>query len=449
MTRSLCLILFAFSGVAVGTVDAQTVSLTNATLFRTDSTGTNLNNSGTVVLRGAWTSVVNQQNIPGNYGAQLFLSTVPNPGAGDFISPALSMTATLDPGVHTFYFWADSDDTQGGSAAFGLNLFLNGAGSLSPSISAYVAPGAGQTVNPDSSTICTAGFDFRCAHGAGTLSVVFSPSTTVTLSDFKILGVGGASASPSCVDLVGSAPILPPPHADGICDTYGQFTLTVSATYYFAQFAIGGGWQTTLTYINYSLQPVTCVTTFFFDSGAPQSNPFGGSTSSSRMDMLQPGQTIHAQSQADLNAPVTQGWAKATCNGPLKASVLYRLYQQGAPIGEAGVNGMTAAATKFVTFGETKTGVAYANPSSSQSAVVTFTIISSGVKLGSTSLTLAPGAHGAAYLGPLLGVSSFTGFVEITSSIPIISLSLNNEAFPAFSSLPPGELSDSTSLVFQ
>ena len=35
------------------------------------------------------------------------------------------------------------------------------------------------------------------------------------------------------------------------------------------------------------------------------------------------------------------------------------------------------------------------------------------------------------------------------SSIPIISLSLNAEAFPVFSSLPRGELSDSTSLVFQ
>ena len=155
-------------------------------------------------------------------------------------------------------------------------------------------------------------------------------------------------------------------------------------------------------------------------------------------------------SKADLNAPVAQGWAQAMCNGPIRASLLYRLYQQGVPAGEAGVNAMTVPATKFVSFAETRTGVAYANPSSTQSALVTFTVVSSaGVKLGSTSLTLLPGGHGAANLGPLLGLQNFTGFVEVTSSVPIVSLSLNFEAFPVFSSLPPGELSDSTALATQ
>jgi len=93
--------------------------------------------------------------------------------------------------------------------------------------------------------------------------------------------------------------------------------------------------------------------------------------------------------------------------------------------------------------------VAYGNPSSTQSAMVTFTVIGGGAKLGSASLTLPPLCHGAVNLGPLLGVANFVGFVEITSSIPIISLSLNAEAFPVFSSLPPGELSDPTRLLFQ
>jgi len=56
-------------------------------------------------------------------------------------------------------------------------------------------------------------------------------------------------------------------------------------------------------------------------------------------------------------------------------------------------------------------------------------------------------AHGAANLGPLLGLSSFTGFDKITSTIPIISLSLNAEAFTVFSALPPGDLPGSTVLV--
>ena len=54
-------------------------------------------------------------------------------------------------------------------------------------------------------------------------------------------------------------------------------------------------------------------------------------------------------------------------------------------------------------------------------------------------MTLPAGAHGAQNLGPLLNVASFQGSVTITSSQPILSLSLNAEASPSFSSLPAGE----------
>ena len=40
----------------------------------------------------------------------------------------------------------------------------------------------------------------------------------------------------------------------------------------------------------------------------------------------------------------------------------------------------------------------------------------------------------------LFGLTSFTGSIEVTSTEPIVSLSLNFEADPVFSSLPPGEL---------
>ena len=111
---------------------------------------------------------------------------------------------------------------------------------------------------------------------------------------------------------------------------------------------------------------------------------------------------------------------------------------------------MTTPATKFVTFADAATGVAYANPSTTQPALVTFTVVSStGGKLGATSLTLPPGGHGAANVSPLLGLANFVGFVQITSSVPIVSVSLNAEAFPVFSSLPPGQLNDSTELLFQ
>ncbi len=99
----------------------------------------------------------------------------------------------------------------------------------------------------------------------------------------------------------------------------------------------------------------------------------------------------------------------------------------------------TSPASQFVTYADQTTGVAYANPSPG-SAVISFTARNgSGSVMGTGSLTLAPGAHGQANLGPLLGISSFQGSVTITSLEPIISLSLNAEAFPSFSSLPPGD----------
>jgi hypothetical protein len=112
------------------------------------------------------------------------------------------------------------------------------------------------------------------------------------------------------------------------------------------------------------------------------------------------------------------------------------------------VNAETAPTTEFATFAQTATGVAFANPSTTQSATITFTVYSAtGTSLGSQSVTLGPLAHSSANVGPLLGLQSFTGFVKIASSIPIISLSLNAEAFPVFSSLPPGDLPSSTPLV--
>ena len=80
-----------------------------------------------------------------------------------------------------------------------------------------------------------------------------------------------------------------------------------------------------------------------------------------------------------LSAPFAAGWARAACSGPVKASLLFRQYDSaGLPTGEAGVNAAAVPATRFVTFaeqavGQPGTGVAYANPSATAEAVVTFT----------------------------------------------------------------------------
>ena len=226
---------------------------------------------------------------------------------------------------------------------------------------------------------------------------------------------------------------------------YPEPGLELSKLYYFPHIALGEGWQTTLTYVNYLTQAVTCETSFFSDFGDPLVVPFFGMADSERTDNIPPGGTIHEETAADPNATGVTGWARAQCSGPVQASALFRLYQDGAPQSEASVVAMTEPASRFVTFADQDTGVAYANPSA-EIATITFTgKDAQGTIVGMPLIMLAAGEHGATSLHKLPGLESFTGSVTITSSVPIISLSLNFEAYPpAFSSLPPGQLGNAT-----
>ena len=217
--------------------------------------------------------------------------------------------------------------------------------------------------------------------------------------------------------------------------------------YYFPHLAVGASWQTTITYINFSSQEVTCQTDFLSDQGTPLMVSFADKgTVPSRTDVLLPGGSVHQETNVELNAPFAPGWARATCSGPVKASLLFRLHNsEGVPIAEGGVNAAAVPATRFVTFaeqgeGKQGTGVAYANPSATE-AVVTFTARDAdGQMLASVDKNLSPNGHAAQNMAPLFALSSFTGSLEVTSTVPIVSLSINAEAAPVFSSLPPGEL---------
>ena len=222
-----------------------------------------------------------------------------------------------------------------------------------------------------------------------------------------------------------------------------------STTYYFPHLAVGASWQTTITYINYSPEEVTCQTDFISDHGSPLMVSFAElGTVDSRTDVLPPGGSVHQETDVELSAPLAPGWALANCSGPVQASLLFRLYNsEGMPVAEAGVNAATVPATRFVTFaeqgeGKNGTGVAYANPSDT-AALVTFTARDAdGEVLAIEDLMLPPNWHGAQNMPTLFDLSSFTGSLEVTSTEPIVSLSLNFEAAPVFSSLPPGETID-------
>jgi hypothetical protein len=206
------------------------LALTGATLFDADASGNNLNGTGNAVAHGAWTTVLDQQTSAGDYGGELFLTQVPNPTDSDFLSPSAALSIPLSPGTNTIYFYCDGNDPLGGSQAFGLNLFLDNAGPVSPGLSGYTPyPGTPGTLQADSSTN-TAGYNFQFAAGAGALTYTRG-GQAITLSDFEVTAVGGPGGD-STVELVSStysAPYTPPPSdPNGDTDTYGQFTVTVA-----------------------------------------------------------------------------------------------------------------------------------------------------------------------------------------------------------------------------
>ena len=223
---------------------------------------------------------------------------------------------------------------------------------------------------------------------------------------------------------------LPPGQADA---TAGP------ATYYFAHIAAADVWRTTFTYVNASTLSATCITTFFSDSGSPLALRFGGTAVTSTSDTIPAGGVARRQTDAQPALAVVTGWAIARCTTPVKASALFRRYSGSTPLAEASVLAMNAPASQFVTYADQLTGVAYANPSASPATITLTAGKAGGGTVAATTVTLPPGAHSAANLGPLLGVASFQGSVTITALQPIVSLSLNSEAAPEFSTLPPGE----------
>jgi uncharacterized protein (TIGR03118 family) len=399
-------------------------------------------------------------SVPFAQGSVLTRVDILQPGGSVHDQSTAAATAALSQG------WAEASCTGPVEASLLYRLFQSGTAAGEASVSAE-AGGSSKFVtfaqtatgvayaNPSTTQSAVVTFMALSAAGAqlGSTTLTLAPLAHSAFNVGPMLGLTNFTGSlqvTSTVPIVSLSlnaeafPVfssLPPGDLPAVPPTGPQ-------TYYFSQLAFGGGFQTTLSYINYGSQAVTCTTNFLSDSGGTLLMPFAQGTISSRVDTIPAGGSVHDQTTASLTASVSQGWATASCTGPVQASLLYRLYQSGSPIGEASVNAETAPTTEFATFAQTATGVAYANPSTTQSASVTFALFSAaGTPLGTKIVTLGPLAHTAANLGPLLGLPNFTGFVEIISNIPIVSLSLNAEAFPVFSSLPAGDLPASTVLV--
>jgi len=432
--------VFAASTSAVLT---QKVSNTTTTTTTTTSLMSSLNPS-TVDQSVTFTATVTPDGSGTPTGSVTFKDGGATLGSGNLSGGEASYsTSSLSAGTHSITAVYGGDTNFSGSTSSALSQKVNSAsstgGTTSTSLSSSPNPAtAGQAVT-FTATVTPNG------SGTPTGSVSFEDGSTM-LGRAELSG-GQASYTTSSLS-VGPHSITASYGGDANFSSSTSETLTEtitsgssgSATYHFAHLAFGGGWQITLTYVNYGPQSASCQTTFYSDSGKALNVPFTDITASTRTDHLAGGADIHVQTQWDGNTSLLTGWAEAQCTAPVKASLLYRLIANGVAQGEAGVNAMTALATEFVSFAQTATGVAYANPSA-EPANVTLTVLDvNGNQLGSKTITLQPNQHGAANIGPMLELGSFTGSVQIVSTQPIAVLLLNAEAYPVFSSLPPADL---------
>ncbi|MBN2438731.1 MAG: hypothetical protein JXL20_09035, partial [Deltaproteobacteria bacterium] len=211
-------------------------------------------------------------------------------------------------------------------------------------------------------------------------------------------------------------------------------------TYYLPHIATGGEWRSLFTYVNSGTSSVNCTARFYSDTGDPLYIPIDGGIRAEWSTSIPAKGTIHTLTDPGSASTIQQGWAICECSGPVKTNLIFRRFSGSTPNAEAGVNAATTGATRFVTFAEKLTGIVLTNPSNN-SATVTLTVYHhNGDLLVSKNTSLGPGFHQAFNLQNFVTIpEGFWGSVVITSNRPILSFSLNFEANPVFSALPPGE----------
>jgi uncharacterized repeat protein (TIGR01451 family) len=354
------------------------------------------------------------------FNAQITAVNIPNEGSGGRGSGSVRF---LPPGLAP-------------------GLTIAGTSSISRNTITYTL----RYMNTGLTTISNATIAFPLSEGTTLVSATGGGTLTgnTVVWNLGTLAANAAGSVKLIVRINGTAPVSPVIYTiggDGAPLVSG--TPDTSQIYYFPHLAINGQWRTTLTYLNTSNQSISCATHFYSELGTPLSVDFQDVSGTSRTDVIPANGTLHIQTNANPAASVETGWVQCECSAPVKASMLFRSYHfppdSDIPAAEASILPSRNGATRFVTFAEQWTAVALVNPFLDRANVVIGIKNADGSFLKSKNVQLEPGSHAAYNLNDLLGLDGFSGSMLITSDKPILSFSLNAEAVPVFSALPPGE----------
>src|SRR5437867_2832049 len=207
----------------------------------------------------------------------------------------------------------------------------------------------------------------------------------------------------------------------------GQIAAFGNTTQIFPQFATGASWATYIMLHNSAQQP-ELVTVELFRSD--------GSVFLSRVIALGPAQT--QTFSIEPTPEITVGWARLSANDRFTATLLFQFADSGRVISEASVlpvdplQDFKVIGSAHLERGVT-TGIALANPSPTNSAIVTARRLNAdGVLVGTAAFTLGPLQHLSKFINeePLFpGIDNYDGIIEVSASQPVAAVGLRFDGF--------------------
>jgi hypothetical protein len=203
--------------------------------------------------------------------------------------------------------------------------------------------------------------------------------------------------------------------------------------------ADGGGWSTIIVLVNTDTVPASYTVNFWEDTGGygsgtgsvPYTPPLATGSASGIIPVG--GMVILQTAGADPN--LNEGWAQVVSNQSVGGTAIFRLDTAGQ---EAAVPLLTTGGLSLEIPYEVGNGlalgVAIANPSATQTAIVTEIIRDqNGNPLSSRNITIAPLSHFATN-PPALNSLTGNGVVEYDSNVNIYALGIRADV-PAFTSV--------------
>jgi hypothetical protein len=206
---------------------------------------------------------------------------------------------------------------------------------------------------------------------------------------------------------------------------------------YFAQFADGGGYTTSLILVNTSTATETGTLQIMDNNGASLAiNQFGGSSGSSFNYSIPPNGIYRFQTDGSAEDLKT-GWVKLISDSGTSTPVgsgLFGYNPVDVLVTESGVPGASATTHARIYVdrsGNYNTGLAIANISDAAAAITIDALQTDGVTTAGTSngaLTLAAHGHDAKFVDQLIAglPAEFTGILDISSTTPFTALTVRS-----------------------